>query len=81
MGEAGLSIIDGGPLSDEPLMGAQTIGGYLRDVVARHGPAEALVLRSGGMRMVSVPVCQCSRTRPVQSQSGYSSFGTSGGGW
>ncbi len=32
-------------------MGALTIGGYLRDVVARHGPAEALVLHSEGTRI------------------------------
>lgn len=50
MGER-LSIIDGGPLKDEPLMGALTIGGYLREVVARYGPAEALVTRTGTGRI------------------------------
>ncbi|MFM5931037.1 MAG: class I adenylate-forming enzyme family protein [Novosphingobium sp.] len=51
MGEEDLSIVYGGPLSDEPLMGALTIGGYLRDVAARHGGSEALVLNSCGMRI------------------------------
>lgn len=50
MGEEELSVVFGGPLSDEPLMGALTIGGYLRDVVARHGPAEALVFHGDGQR-------------------------------
>ena len=51
MGEAALSIVSGGPLSDEPLMGALTIGGYLREVAARYGPAEALVLHDNGVRI------------------------------
>ena len=51
MGAHRPSIISGGPLDAEPLMGAQTIGGYLRDVAARHGSAEALVLHSGGQRI------------------------------
>ncbi|MFM5907480.1 MAG: class I adenylate-forming enzyme family protein [Novosphingobium sp.] len=51
MGEENLSIVYGGPLSDEPLMGALTIGGYLRDVAERHGDAEALVLNGGGERI------------------------------
>ena len=51
MGAHRPSIISGGPLDAEPLMGALTIGGYLRDVVARHGSAEALVLHSGGQRI------------------------------
>ena len=51
MGAAGLSIVSGGPLSDEPLMGALTIGGYLREVAARYGPAEALVLHENGARI------------------------------
>ncbi len=50
MGEEELSVVFGGPLSDEPLMGALTIGGYLRDVVARRGPAEALVFHGDGRR-------------------------------
>lgn len=51
MGETALSIVYGGQLSDEPLLGALTIGGYLRDVVARHGPAEALVLHTEDNRI------------------------------
>ena len=46
-----LSLIHGTPLADEPDIGPLTIPGYLREVVARHGPAEALVLRSGGTRI------------------------------
>ena len=34
---------------------------------------------SSGTRMVMVPVCQCSSTRPVTSQNGYSLSGISGG--
>jgi fatty-acyl-CoA synthase len=46
-----LSLVHGIPLADEPGQGAQTIGGYLREVAARHGPNEALVLRMGGHRL------------------------------
>ena len=46
-----LSIARGIPLEDEPGIGALTIGGYLREVVARHGPSEALVLHEGGVRI------------------------------
>ncbi|MFM6933459.1 MAG: class I adenylate-forming enzyme family protein [Novosphingobium sp.] len=51
MGEAKLSVVYGGPLSDEPLMGALTIGGYLRDVAARYAGAEALVFHGDGQRI------------------------------
>ncbi len=51
MGEGQLSVVYGGPLEDEPLLGALTIGGYLRDVTARFGPAEALVFHGEGRRM------------------------------
>ena len=39
-----LSIVRGSPLEDEPGMGALTIAGYLREVVSRFGPREALVM-------------------------------------
>ena len=51
MGEDELSVVYGGPLDSEPLMGALTIGGYLRDVAARHGGAEALVFHGDGQRI------------------------------
>ena len=40
----GRSLVTGVPLADEPGMGALTIPGYLREVTARHGDREALVL-------------------------------------
>jgi len=43
----GLSIVHGIPLSEEQGIGALTLGGYLREVTGRFGPAEALVLREG----------------------------------
>lgn len=46
-----LSIAHGIPLADEPGIGALTIGGYLREVAARYGSSEALVLRSGDERI------------------------------
>ena len=46
-----LSIAHGIPLEDEPGIGALTIAGYLREVVARYGGCEALVLRSGDHRI------------------------------
>jgi acyl-CoA synthetase (AMP-forming)/AMP-acid ligase II len=46
-----LSLVHGMPLAEEPGQGAQTIGGYLREVVARYGPGEALVLRNGDHRI------------------------------
>ena len=48
---APLSLIHGTPLEDEPGLGPLTIAGYLREVVARHGSAEALVLRTGTERI------------------------------
>ena len=51
VGEVALSIVHGIPLSEEPGVGALTIGGYLRELVARFGGREALVLRSGGHRL------------------------------
>jgi fatty-acyl-CoA synthase len=41
-----LSLVSGVPLSAEPGLGALTIPGYLREVRARFGPREALVLRT-----------------------------------
>ena len=38
------STTRGPPLSEEPL-GALTLGGFLREVCARHGQREALVFR------------------------------------
>ncbi|MFC0204986.1 class I adenylate-forming enzyme family protein [Novosphingobium soli] len=46
-----LSIVAGPPLDEEPGQGARTIAGYLREVVARHGSREAVVLRSPGHRL------------------------------
>jgi acyl-CoA synthetase (AMP-forming)/AMP-acid ligase II len=46
-----LSVIAGPPLADEPGQGAQTIAGYLREVAARYGPCEAVVLRKGAHRL------------------------------
>lgn len=50
-GESGLSCVAGIPLADEPGIGSQTIGGYLRETVARYGRAEAVVLNTGGERI------------------------------
>lgn len=44
------SIVFGPRLDEEPGQGAQTIAGYLREVVARYGPREAVVLRQGACR-------------------------------
>jgi acyl-CoA synthetase (AMP-forming)/AMP-acid ligase II len=46
-----LSLVHGIPLAEEPGQGVWTIGGYLREVVARYGPNEALVLRKGDHRL------------------------------
>jgi fatty-acyl-CoA synthase len=46
-----LSLVHGSPLAEEPGQGALTIGGYLREVTARHGPREALVLRTAADRI------------------------------
>lgn len=42
------SIVAGPPLADEPSIGALTLGGWLREVTARYGPSEALVLHETG---------------------------------
>ncbi|MBW8785974.1 MAG: AMP-binding protein, partial [Novosphingobium sp.] len=51
MQDPSLSLVHGAPLADEPGQGAQTIGGYLREVVARYGPREAVVLGKGEHRL------------------------------
>ncbi|MDE2404609.1 MAG: acyl--CoA ligase [Sphingomonadales bacterium] len=51
MTQPALSLIHGTPLEDEPGLGPLTIAGYLREVVRRHGPSEALVLRAGNQRL------------------------------
>lgn len=51
MQEPSLSLVHGIPLAEEPGQGAQTIGGYLREVTAKYGPREAVVLRSGEQRL------------------------------
>ena len=50
-GEGGLSLVAGIPIGDEPGIGAQTIPGYLRQLVERFGPAEAVVLNVNGHRL------------------------------
>ncbi|WP_395395124.1 class I adenylate-forming enzyme family protein [Novosphingobium sp. BL-8A] len=45
------SLVQAPPLADEPGQGAHTIAGYLREVTARHGPREAVVLRKGEHRI------------------------------
>jgi fatty-acyl-CoA synthase len=44
----GLSIARGIPLAEETGVGALTLGGYVREVAARHGPREAAVIRIDG---------------------------------
>ena len=46
-----LSLVHGSPLAEEPGQGAQTIGGYLREVAARYGPREAVVMGQGEHRV------------------------------
>ena len=47
-----LAIIRGTPLEEEPGLGALTLPGFLRQVTARYGPREALVLHdAGGTRL------------------------------
>ncbi|PEQ10605.1 hypothetical protein B2G71_21215, partial [Novosphingobium sp. PC22D] len=46
-----MSLVVGSPLAEEPGQGAHTIGGYLRDVAARYGAAEAVVMRKGEARL------------------------------
>ena len=45
--EDGLSIVHGIPLADEQGIGALTLGGFVREVAQRHGPAEAAVIHLG----------------------------------
>lgn len=47
MVEDGLSIARGAPLAEETGIGALTLGGYLREIVAQYGLREAAVLRVG----------------------------------
>jgi fatty-acyl-CoA synthase len=47
----GRSWVEAMPLAEEPGLGALTIGGYLREVCTRHGPAEALVFHEHGERI------------------------------
>ncbi|MET0251067.1 MAG: AMP-binding protein [Novosphingobium sp.] len=42
------SIVSGPPLTEEPGVGALTLGGWLREVTERYGPREALVLHEDG---------------------------------
>lgn len=51
MGEGKLSRIEGTPLEEQPGIGALTVGGYLREVVERFGPREALVHGLGEHRV------------------------------
>jgi acyl-CoA synthetase (AMP-forming)/AMP-acid ligase II len=46
MTRSALSIARGLPLQEEPGLGALTIGGYLREVTARYGDREALVMHT-----------------------------------
>ncbi len=45
------SIVHGPPLEAQPGLGALTIGGFLREVAARHGSAEAVVAWQGETRI------------------------------
>lgn len=51
MAETRLSIAYGTPLEEEPGVGALTIAGYLREIVARHGSREAVVMWDGDTRI------------------------------
>jgi len=46
-----LSIAHGIPISEQPGIGALTIGGYLREVCQRYSGSEAVVIRSGDVRI------------------------------
>jgi len=46
-GDNGLSLVEAIGIADEPGLGALTIGGYLEDVVARVGTAEAVSFNTG----------------------------------
>lgn len=48
--DAPLSYAYGMPLSEESGIGPLTLGGYLREIVARHGTAEAVVFYNDGQR-------------------------------
>jgi acyl-CoA synthetase (AMP-forming)/AMP-acid ligase II len=48
---SGLSLVRATPLAQEPGIGALTIGGYLREVAGRFGPAEAVVFNSPNARV------------------------------
>lgn len=50
LADPALSLVAGPPLAEEPGQGAQTIGGYLREVAAKYGPREAVVMRKGEYR-------------------------------
>ena len=54
MQKPSLSLVHGISLTDEPGQGAQTIGGYLREVVTKHGSREAVVLRSGSRHAMTI---------------------------
>ena len=43
-----MSIAHGPPLAGEHGIGALTLGGYLKDIVVRHGPSEAAVIHHPG---------------------------------
>ena len=43
-----LSVVSGPPLADEPGLGTLTLPGFLREVTAKYGEREALVLHEGG---------------------------------
>jgi len=50
MTEPALSLVHGIPLDEQPGIGPLTIGGYLRELVGRHGSSEALVQGLGEHR-------------------------------
>ncbi len=49
--KSGLSLVEAMPLAEEPGLGALSIGGYLREVCERYGPAEAVVFYEYGERI------------------------------
>jgi acyl-CoA synthetase (AMP-forming)/AMP-acid ligase II len=51
LAEPGLSIAHGIPLEEEPGIGALTVAGYLREIVARYGSREAVVMWDEGRRI------------------------------
>lgn len=50
-GESGVSLVEAIPIAEEPGIGALTIGGYLEEVCARHGDAEAVSFNTGAQRL------------------------------